>query len=65
MMREFIANFNDHVESYEAAKADEMIYQNKIIDPAGVLGSITILHTFYGVFSVVSFLSKQGVIGEP
>ncbi len=65
MMEAFISNFNESVAHYEAAKADESIYHNKIIDPAGVLGSITIMHTFYGVFNVVSFLSKQGVIGEP
>lgn len=47
----------DRVTYTEAAKIDEVVYANRIIDPSGCRGSITIAHTFYGCFEVMSFLS--------
>ena len=53
------SDFASLVESYSAAKIDEIVYQNKIIDPARGDGSITIAHTFYRVFNVVSLLTRR------
>ena len=51
----FFENFQSAISAYEAGRVDdESIYMNKVIDPAGPEGSITIAHTFYGVFDVVS-----------
>ena len=50
---------SDVVESYEADRADEVVYGNQIVDPGGADASITIAHTFYGVFEVVSFLTRR------
>lgn len=53
--------FTEHaamISRFEAAKSDEIIYSNAIIDPAGPDASITIAHSFYGVFDVVSFLTR-------
>ena len=52
----FFENFHSAISAYETGKVDdESIYMNKIIDPGG---SITIAHTFYGVFDVVSMLAR-------
>jgi hypothetical protein len=54
----FYEDFQSMISSYESGRInDESIYANKIIDPAGTQGSITIAHTFYGVFDVVSLLT--------
>jgi hypothetical protein len=45
---------------YEAAKLSEVVYQNKIIDPTkNAQMSVTIAHTFYGLFNVVTLLSMK------
>jgi hypothetical protein len=63
MLSGFLEHFrNNHMEQishYEAAKVSESVYANQIIDPIGNQGSITIIHTFYGIFEVASLLSKQ------
>lgn len=58
MIDTFREEYNDQFTSYEAAKVSESVYANQIIDPIGAGGSITIIHTFYGIFEVVSMLSK-------
>ena len=58
-LRVFYEQFGSFVESYDAGHIDEVVYQNKIIDPAGPDASITIAHTFYGVFDVVSLLTRR------
>ena len=59
MLKVFRDDFEAHIERYEAAKAAESVYANQIIDPARHHGSITIVHTFYGIFEVVSMLSRR------
>lgn len=55
----FFEGFQSLISTHDAGKVqDESIYMNKIIDPAGPQGSITIAHTFYGVFDVVSMLTR-------
>lgn len=68
LRRNLLTGFLDHffeesdsmIRHYEADKLSEVIYQNKIIDPSrSGVGSITIAHTFYGIFNVVSLLSQR------
>jgi len=47
------------VSHFEAAKIDEVVYANSIMDPCGPDASITIAHVFYGVFRVVSYLTLR------
>jgi hypothetical protein len=55
----FFEDFRTLVSAYEAGRVDdESIYMNNVIDPAGPEGSITIAHTFYGVFDAVSMLTR-------
>jgi hypothetical protein len=59
MLDYFFKNAERVIKNYEAAKLSEVIYQNKIIDPTGSAAlSVTIAHTFYGIFNVVSLLSQ-------
>ncbi len=46
------------VSDWEADKQDEVVYSYKLIAPAGTDLSITIIHNFYGVFDVVSLMTK-------
>lgn len=59
----FVGHMRSHhgkmISEYEAAKIDESIYSNEIIDPLGSNASITIVHKFYGVFEAVSMLSLK------
>lgn len=65
--RGILSSFLDHfrkshlnqISHYEAAKVSESVYANQIIDPIGNQGSITIIHTFYGIFEVASMLSRR------
>lgn len=63
MLSKFLEHFRknhlDQISHYEAAKASESVYANQIIDPMGNQGSITIIHTFYGIFEVASLLSRR------
>ncbi len=52
-------NHPKQVVSYEAAKVDESVYSNEIVDPIGSDGSITIVHRFYGLFEAISMLSRK------
>ena len=56
-MEVFFNNFINQIEHFEADRLDEVVYANDIMAPAGAGGSITIAHTFYGVFEVVSLMS--------
>lgn len=58
MMSDLIEKHRWMVSHYEADKVDEAVYGYKIVDPAGPSASITIAHTFYGVFNVVSLLTR-------
>jgi hypothetical protein len=59
-LKYFFENSEGMIRNYEADKLSEVIYQNKMIDPSGAgLGSITIAHTFYGIFNVVSLLTRK------
>jgi hypothetical protein len=58
MTSTFVADYADMVSRFEAAKVDEVVYGNAIIDPGGPDASITIAHDFYGVFQVVSMLTR-------
>lgn len=46
------------VDHYVADRVDEMVYERKVMDPGGSDASITIAHTFYGVFNVLSLLTR-------
>jgi hypothetical protein len=59
MLGHFYRNYQEVISKYEADKINESVYQNKIIDPVGKEASITIAHTFYGIFNVVSLLTRQ------
>jgi hypothetical protein len=56
---QFASDFADQVSHFEAAKIDEMVYANTIMDPVGNLASITIIHVFYDVFKVISYLTAK------
>ena len=58
-MAPFFDAFGDQVEHYEAAKIDEVVYGNQMLDPAGANASITIAHSFYGCFEVLSLLTTK------
>lgn len=59
MLGHLFAGFKDQIARYEADKVDETIYLNRIMDPAGPGASITIVHTFYGVFDMATFLTRR------
>jgi hypothetical protein len=66
--KQFMQYFAQHADwalkNYEAAKLSEVVYQHTIIDPTkSGLGSVTIAHTFYGIFNVVSLLTHKPSIG--
>lgn len=61
MIGEFQKNYAKIISHFEAAKADASVYSNQIIAPIGSNGSITIIHTFYGLFEAVSMLSRKWV----
>lgn len=55
----FYRTFQEVVSRYQADKLVESVYKNIIVHPAGKEASITIVHTFYGIFDVVSLLSRK------
>jgi hypothetical protein len=59
MVGHLLAEFHSAVGRYEADKVDDIVYMHRVMDPAGADGSITIVHTFYGVFDVVSLLTRR------
>jgi hypothetical protein len=63
-MKYFFEQAEWSVTHYEAAKLSEVVYQHSMIDPTkGGLGSVTIAHTFYGIFNVLSLLTHKPSIG--
>jgi hypothetical protein len=58
MTGRFFAEHETMVSRFEAAGIDDAVYSNAIVDPAGTELSITIAHVFYGVFEVVSLLTR-------
>jgi hypothetical protein len=59
MLEYFFKNHRDLIEHFEADHVDEVVYTNELIAPAGMDASITIAHSFYGVFEVVSMLTYK------
>lgn len=59
MIGEIRQNHPKQVFNYEAAKVDESVYSNDIVDPIRSDGSITIVHRFYGLFEAISMLSRK------
>lgn len=51
--------FPEFVHRYEAATLVEPVYEYRLFESAGASASITIRHYFYGVFEVVSLLSRR------
>jgi hypothetical protein len=62
MMSSFFQVFADKIDYTEAAKIDEIVYANHIVDPIRDRASITIAHTFYGCFEVVSLLTIKAPV---
>ena len=58
MLGKFFRDFEGMIATYEADKINESVYRNKILDPGGKDASITIAHTFYGIFEAVSLLTR-------
>lgn len=59
MFQEFFTDFSELVAAYDGACDGYIVYRNKIIAPAGVHASMSVAHTFYGIFEVISFLTKR------
>lgn len=59
MLGHLFAEFKDKIVHYEADRIDELVYMYRIMDPFGPEASITIVHTFYGLFDVVTFLTHR------
>jgi hypothetical protein len=57
----FFERHRSMIKQVESAKIDEVIYGHTVVAPAGVQMSITIGHTFYGSFEVVSLLTNLSV----
>lgn len=62
MILSFFDTFADKVAHTEAAKIDEVVYANKIVAPLEAGASITIAHSFYGCFEVISLLTIKAPI---
>ncbi|MXP15827.1 hypothetical protein GRI44_13820 [Altererythrobacter confluentis] len=58
-MASFFQAFADKFEHYKSAEIDEIVYGNQIADPGGHRASITIAHSFYGSFEVISLLTRK------
>lgn len=61
MLRYFFDKHRRTIEEYESDYVDEIVYAHKIIAPLEAHGSITIAHSFYGVFEVVSLITKTAI----
>ncbi|MBP2304750.1 hypothetical protein GBZ48_10470 [Azospirillum melinis] len=57
-MKPFFDDFRNLVVRIEADKIDEAVYSCDIMAPVGAEASITIAHSFYGVFEVISLLTR-------
>lgn len=58
-LEHFRNSYMEQISHYEAAKVSESVYANQIMDPMGNQGSVTMIHTFYGIFEVASLLSRK------
>jgi hypothetical protein len=54
---QFFGLHSGMVEKFEADRVDEVVYGHTLAAPAGNRASITIAHTFYGVFEVISLMT--------
>jgi len=59
MMEYFFRHHRALIEHFEADHINEVVYSNDILAPGGVDASITIAHSFYGVFEVVSLMTRK------
>ena len=59
IVKKLFSEFKDKVVEYEADKIDEVVYAYRIMETYGPDSSITIYHTFYGVFNVITFLTRD------
>lgn len=59
MHQKFFSDWEHLVSSYVADKVDEVVYGYDVMDPMGSNASITIVHSFYGAFQVVSLLTHR------
>ncbi|MCB9073033.1 MAG: hypothetical protein H6623_05395 [Bdellovibrionaceae bacterium] len=58
-MEGFTKEHSQSVTTVDSDKVDEDVYRYQLIAFGGSQGSITLMHTFYGVFKVVSLLTFQ------
>ena len=59
MMECFFKHNRTLIEHFEADHINDVVYSNDLLAPGGVDASITIAHSFYGVFEVVSLMSRK------
>lgn len=57
--KSFFDSYVDIVENFQADKIDEVVYGHVLVAPAGSNASITIAHTFYGVFEVITLITYE------
>tara|TARA_R110002072_G_scaffold182386_1_gene338555 strand:+ start:86 stop:805 length:720 start_codon:yes stop_codon:yes gene_type:complete len=60
----FFTDWSHMVSVFEADHVDEIVYGYEIVDPCGPDASITIAHSFYGVFQVVSLVTHKAANAE-
>jgi hypothetical protein len=58
LLGHYFAEFRHAVSTHVSDYVDEQVYMHRFIDPAGRDASITVVHTFYGIFDVATFLTK-------
>ena len=63
-MIDLFEEFSWMVECHEADKVDEVVYSYRIADKFGPDASITVLHSFYGSFNVISLLTRKLTIAS-
>lgn len=61
-MKPLLYHFRLNVAEYEADRIDEIVYRHQFAAPAGEHGSVTIIHSFYGVFEVCSLLPSMAAM---
>jgi len=58
-MSYFFQHHREQIEHFDAARIDEIVYANDVLAPAGITASVTIGHSFYGVFEVISLMTRK------
>lgn len=53
----FFGRYAERVERFESDKIDEVVYGHEMMAPAENNASITIAHTFYGLFEVITLMT--------